>query len=130
MMLRLFFLSISLIIFSCQNEAQTVSSVKVEILNLEQFKTKINEGVGVQILDVRTPEEWAMGVVNNAKQINIYDVNFTNKVEDQLSKDKPVVVYCQAGVRSKEAAKKLKDMGYKTVYDFSGGYAAWKNGRN
>ena len=124
------FVFFSLMLYSCQNDAQTVSSTKVEVLSLEQFRSKIEKSNDIQILDVRTPEEWAGGVVKNAKQINIYDANFMEKVQKEFSKDKPVVVYCQAGVRSREAAKKLKDSGYKTVYDFSGGYAAWKKGGN
>lgn len=130
MTIRMVFVFVSLMLHSCKNDAQTVPSAKVEIINLEEFKSKIESGNQVQVLDVRTPEEWAKGVVKNAKQINIYDANFMEKVQKELSKDKPVVVYCQAGVRSKEAAKKLKDSGFKTVYDFSGGYAAWKKGGN
>jgi rhodanese-related sulfurtransferase len=130
MTFKMFFVFISLMLYSCQNDAQTGSSTNVEILSLEQFKSKIEKSNEVQILDVRTPDEWAGGVVKNAKQINIYDANFMEKVQKEFSKDKPVVVYCQAGVRSKEAAKKLKDSGYKSVYDFSGGYAAWKKGGN
>lgn len=130
MTIRMFFVFFSLMLYSCQNDAQTVSSTKVEVLSLEQFRYKIEKSNDIQILDVRTPEEWAGGVVKNAKQINIYDANFMEKVQKEFSKDKPVVVYCQAGVRSREAAKKLKDSGYKTVYDFSGGYAAWKKGGN
>lgn len=130
MTIRMVFVFFSLMLYSCQNDAQTVSSTKVEVLSLEQFRSKIEKSNDIQILDVRTPEEWAGGVVKNAKQINIYDANFMEKVQKEFSKDKPVVVYCQAGVRSREAAKKLKDSGYKTVYDFSGGYAAWKKGGN
>lgn len=130
MTIRMVFVFFSLMLYSCQNDAQTVSSTKVEVLTLEQFRSKIEKSNDIQILDVRTPEEWAGGVVKNAKQINIYDANFMEKVQKEFSKDKPVVVYCQAGVRSREAAKKLKDSGYKTVYDFSGGYAAWKKGGN
>ena len=130
MMIRMFFVCFSMMFYSCKNDAQTVSSANVEVLNLEQFKSKIEKGGEVQVLDVRTPEEWAGGVVKNSKQINIYDANFMEKVQKEFSKDKPVVVYCQAGVRSREAAKKLKDSGYKEVYDFSGGYAAWKRGGN
>ena len=77
----------------------------------------------VQVLDVRTPEEWKGGHLTMAKHINVNDADFAAKV-DKLDKTKPVVVYCAAGGRSSRAASVLASKGFKTVYNVSnGGYS-------
>lgn len=44
-----------------------------------------------------------------------------------LDKDKPVFVYCMSGPRSSAAADKLKEMGFKNVYEMMGGMMKWRN---
>ena len=78
----------------------------------------------LQILDVRTPDEWAEGIVQGAVQINWYEDSFNAKVE-VLDKNKPVVVYCKAGGRSKQAMYRLAQLGFKKVYNLEGGYDAY-----
>ncbi|MEO6488296.1 MAG: thioredoxin domain-containing protein, partial [Ferruginibacter sp.] len=41
-------------------------------------------------------------------------------------KEKPLYVYCLAGGRSAAAAKQLRSMGYKQVYELMGGTNEWK----
>ena len=53
--------------------------------------------------------------------------NGFNKMVSQLDKEKMVLVYCASGGRSRSAMKKMKDMGFKTIYNLSGGFNAWKN---
>ena len=40
-------------------------------------------------------------------------------------KDASILVYCRTGVRSKEAAQKLAQMGYRNIYEF-GGITDWQ----
>jgi phage shock protein E len=76
----------------------------------------------IQVLDVRTPEEWKGGHLTMAKHINVNDADFATKA-DKLDKTKPIVVYCAAGGRSSRAASVLASKGFKTVYNVSnGGY--------
>jgi rhodanese-related sulfurtransferase len=116
---------------SCENKAQqNGGGSQLAVIGLDEFKSKLMKGDEVQFLDVRTPEEWARGVVGNPIKINFYDPDFAQRIKKEVSKEKPVVVYCQAGVRSVEAAKILKELGYPVIYEFRGGYASWLNGRN
>ena len=43
-----------------------------------------------------------------------------------LDKDKTYYVYCQAGVRSGQAVKLMKEMGFKNVFNVEGGIGKWK----
>lgn len=75
----------------------------------------------LQVVDVRSLEEYDNGHLPGAILINVSEDTFDNKVDVVLSKDKPVLVYCRTGVRSSTAAKKLKEKGY-NVYNLVGGY--------
>ncbi|MDG1477605.1 MAG: rhodanese-like domain-containing protein [Vicingaceae bacterium] len=77
-----------------------------------------------QVLDVRTPEEWAEGTLKNAIKMNFFDDNFSVQLQ-QLDKNKAVYVYCKSGGRSGKAKEMMKEMGFTTVYNLDGGMAAW-----
>lgn len=83
----------------------------------------------VQLLDVRTPEEYAEGHINGATNINVQSDNFREMAVRELSKDSTVLVYCRSGRRSLTAAEILIKLGYKVV-NLKGGIIDWKeNGR-
>ena len=74
----------------------------------------------------RTPEEYNSGYIEGAMLINFYDSDFNQKI-NLLDKTKPVFVYCKAGGRSAEAAKKMRNAGINTVFELSGGMTGWEN---
>lgn len=71
------------------------------------------------ILDVRQPGEYAQSHIPDA-------VNIPNEtIQDESAelpedKEQILLVYCRTGTRSKQAAKKLAELGYEKVYDFGG----------
>lgn len=80
----------------------------------------------LQVLDVREDEEVRNGIVPGA--LHLSRAHFESRVEDLLpDKDRPVVVYCQSGVRSVFAARTMKDLGYEDVSSMSGGFVRWKD---
>jgi rhodanese-related sulfurtransferase len=76
---------------------------------------------GATLIDVRSAGEFASGHVDGAKNIPV-DTIGTRLGE--IPKDKPVVVYCQSGVRSARAAQVLRTKGYVAVHDL-GGIGNW-----
>ena len=93
-----------------------------ENVKVEQFAKHLD---GAQILDVRTPGEWNEGIIEGAVMNNIYEDDFEQKLE-KLDKEKPVAVYCKVGGRSGQAMSKMKELGFKEVYNLDGGMDAWK----
>jgi rhodanese-related sulfurtransferase len=80
----------------------------------------------VQLLDVRTSEEYQAGHIRNALLANWMDQNeFTDRVK-YLDKDKPVLVYCASGGRSSKAAEWLSSNGFTHVENLTGGFTEWK----
>lgn len=76
------------------------------------------------ILDVRTQAEYNQGHIPNAICIpnETIDENVVNKLPD---KNQMILVYCRSGNRSKQAAEKLKKLGYTNLIEF-GGIIDWK----
>jgi len=94
-------------------------------LKADDFSEKIKQNPEAIVLDVRTPEEFAKGHLEVAKNIDWKNNNFINKVE-QIDKSKPVFVYCLSGVRSAAAAKKMREAGFTQVYELDGGIVKWR----
>lgn len=99
------------------NEGQETA---IQILNKSDFKKAI-AGQNVQLVDVRTPEEFSEGFIEGAININIYDKTFADKIS-KLDKSKPVYVYCRSGARSQSAAKQMQQLGFTSIIDLKGGY--------
>lgn len=92
-------------------------------LSAADFAKKIGEG-NVQVVDVRTPQEYADKHIKDAVNINYNDDAFIDKME-KLDKSKPVLVYCLSGGRSTKAASLISSKGYTQVYNLDGGLLAW-----
>ncbi|GAB3516024.1 thioredoxin domain-containing protein [Emticicia fontis] len=94
-------------------------------LSANNFAEKIKELPNETVLDVRTPEEFSKGHLIDSKNINWKDADFASRVE-QMDKSKPVFVYCLSGMRSAAAATKMREMGFKEVYELDGGIMKWR----
>lgn len=79
----------------------------------------------VQLLDVRTPQEYAGGHIDGALNIDVRSEDFRRMVEKKLSKDSTILVYCRSGRRSMDAAEILTKLGYKVV-NLKGGIIGWE----
>jgi len=77
------------------------------------------------IIDVRTPEEYKSGHVEDAINIDFYAEDFDEQL-NKLDRDKIYLIYCQSGNRSGKALNKMKALGFKEVYNMLGGIANWE----
>ena len=76
------------------------------------------------ILDVRRPDEFAQGHIPNA--INVpNEIIGTDPISQLPNKDQLIMVYCRSGNRSKQASRKLVELGYTNIVEF-GGIIDWK----
>jgi len=79
----------------------------------------------MQLVDVRTEEEYEVSHLKNAQNICVTSDDFREKVAS-LDKMKPVYVYCKSGKRSTKAASILIELGFTKVYDLQGGHQSWE----
>lgn len=109
---------------SCNNAATNAGGAS-QVLPAAQFAESLKQYPDAVLLDVRTPEEFAAGHLENAQNANINDNSFAAKTA-ALDKSKPVYVYCLSGGRSATAANFLREKGFKTVVDLQGGIMKWR----
>lgn len=81
---------------------------------------------GIQLLDVRTREEWNEGYIKGAKLVPVSTESFAAQAAKVLDPEKPVLVYCRSGTRSARAVKLLDEAGFKDVRNMTGGIVAWE----
>lgn len=119
-MTRILFLALTLFAV-VPGQAQTTA----KDIDVTTFSKYMKEKKGAQIIDVRTPGETSQGMITGAREIDINDPAFQKKIA-ALDKNKPVLVYCRSGGRSGRAMSMMSQMGFKEVYNLSGGMLAWQ----
>ena len=78
----------------------------------------------VQLVDVRTPEEYAEGHIAGAVNIDVKGEAFDEQLST-LDPKRPVALYCRGGRRSKVAAERAVKAGFK-VFELDKGYLSWQ----
>jgi rhodanese-related sulfurtransferase len=90
-------------------------------INVQEAKEKIDGG-NVQLIDTRTPGEFAGG--HAAGAINIPHMSIIGR-KGELEADKELVFICQVGNRSALACEFAAAAGFKDLYNVEGGTVAW-----
>jgi rhodanese-related sulfurtransferase len=111
---------ISLLMFSCARE----KSAEIVIIDAPELENLMQNNQNLLVIDVRTADEVAMGTIPGAINIDINGPDFNNAIA-AIDPSTPVVVYCASGMRSKQAAQRLAELKFTTVYDYSEGYNGW-----
>ena len=115
-----------LILHSCNDSNGKVASTRdIELISAQQVHEAINNEDSLQLVDVRSQEEYKVSHLKGAQNICIDNDDFDKKAKS-LDKNKPVYVYCKKGSQSAKAAEKLKKLGFTKVYDLDGGIRSWE----
>ena len=105
------------------SEPQNAGEEAYHKITAEEAKNMIEATDDIIIVDVRTAEEYTEKHIPNA--ILVPNETIANEASVKLpDQGATLVIYCRTGVRSKQAADKLVEMGYTNVYDM-GGIADW-----
>jgi rhodanese-related sulfurtransferase len=94
-------------------------------VGVEEFQTYIADD-NVQLVDVRTNEEFEDGHIVGSVLIDVNEADFMEKAMATLDKQRPVAVYCRSGRRSARAASMLVSQGF-MVTNLDGGVLAWQD---
>jgi len=100
----------------------------VNVVSPEEMKTLL-ELEDIQLIDVRTAQEYSEGHIDNAQNIDYFSETFEADIA-KLDKNKPVIVYCKSGNRSAKCAKKMEEAGFVKIYDLDGGISKWRHEGN
>jgi len=95
-------------------------------LTQNDWTSKLNADDNAVILDVRTPEEVAQGIIPNAIAIDIFKgQGFIDDIQ-KLDKTKTYYVYCKSGGRSGQACSVMNQLGFENAYNLIGGFTDWQ----
>ena len=94
-------------------------------VGVDEFQTLIADP-SVQLLDVRTQEEFDEGHISGALLVDVNDSAFFENALAVIDRQRPVAVYCRSGRRSARAASQLASQGL-TVTNLNGGVIAWQD---
>lgn len=109
-----------ILLISCNSS--TTQQLK-QVSNHDLIQLMENENL--QLVDVRTPEEVQQGMIDGAINIDYRSHDFKNNLV-KLDRKKPIAVYCGAGGRSGKTSDLLIELGFKEVYDLTGGFTQWE----
>jgi len=93
---------------------------KVEQMSVHELNGR---GLGLQIVDVRSPREWKNGHIPGARHIFLPELR---KRVGELDRAKPTAVYCASGYRASIAASILKEEGFDALWNVPGSWEAWE----
>jgi rhodanese-related sulfurtransferase len=117
-------LMLLLILVACSQSESTY-----KLISPQEFDGKLISLKNVQLVDVRTPEEYQTGHLKNAININFYEEDFKENIS-RLDKKNPIFIHCAAGAegaRSNQTAELLKELGFIEIYELEGGIINWIN---
>jgi rhodanese-related sulfurtransferase len=95
-------------------------------LTQQEWASKLAEDQNGIILDVRTADECAEGIIPNAINIDIYEGQGFIQSVQELDASKNYYVYCKAGGRSAQACSIMNELGIENAYNLMGGFMNWE----
>ncbi len=99
--------------------AQTTEKASYRQIGMDEAVIMMAEEENHIILDVRRADEFAAGHIPGA--INVANESIgTTEIPELPDKDQLILVYCRSGNRSKQASRKLADLGYTNIVEFGG----------
>ena len=105
-------------------EVQQYGDAVIGSINAEEFNQKMKSG-DYTVIDIRTKMEYQQERIADVPNINIASRDFEEKL-NELDKDKKYLIYCFSGSRTQVALRIMQSLGFKEVYDLSGGIQVWK----
>lgn len=88
----------------------------------EQLNGKLKVPGTSMLIDVREPHEFSTSHINGAVNVPLSKLKHRLK---EIPTDRELILYCQSGMRSKQAARILQQQKHKDIYHLSGGIASW-----
>lgn len=122
--LMIFLAAILLILTACGQKVENDASPGYTQISQDEARKMMARDDGHIVLDVRRPDEYQAGHIPGAILIPNESIG-TERPNELPDPDQIILIYCRSGNRSKQAAKKLADLGYTNIYEF-GGITDWK----
>ena len=121
--LFLFLAAVLLLLTGCATRGQVMDGDGMlnsyKQISQEQAKEMMAKDDGHVVVDVRRQDEYDVGHIPGAILIPNESID-KDQPEELPDLNQIILIYCRSGNRSKQAAQKLFDMGYRNIYEFGG----------
>lgn len=97
----------------------------MQIITVEELKSRMDAGEKLNLIDCREPHEYAEFNIG-AKLIPLGKIQTMQIDEIEDLKDEEVIIHCRSGQRSMMACLFLDTLGFKDTKNLAGGILAWK----
>lgn len=115
---------VSLLLVALALTGCTSTTGSVTLVDTGRAGTLMGSESDLVVLDIRTPEEVAEGVLPGATAIDFYSDTFRDRLAE-LDREVPYLVYCRSGNRSADAVTVMADLGFTEIYELDGGVGSW-----
>jgi len=118
------FVALIVVVYLLASEPAMLKAHNIKLLNVHDTLRLMNDKATV-VVDVREPKEFAEGHMPHTRNIPVGKLaERWGELAD--SKEKPVVLVCRTGNRSKKGAITLAKLGFKELYSLNGGVMDWQ----
>ena len=101
----------------------TVATAAMQNISATDLQKLVKQNPETYLLDVRTLGEYTQKRIKGAHLIPIDQVE--NRI-NEIPKNRPIIVYCETGVRSALVGRYLDRRGYQGVSNLSQGIMGWQ----
>lgn len=91
-------------------------------MSVRELHEALRQGRGLELLDVRTPQEFAICRLPSARLIPLAEL--PGRLHE-LDSSREIAVYCKSGGRSAQAVALLRQAGFRKLWNLKGGILAW-----
>jgi phage shock protein E len=106
---------------TADRSAPVLAPPAAQSVSAAEAKALLHQRPGVILLDVRTPEEYKEGHLQQALHLDVKAPEFVQKVK-QLDPGKTYLVYCAVGGRSSKASTLMAELGFPSIYNAKVGF--------
>lgn len=97
---------------------------EVKTITGEELQKKLATNTSLQLLDVRTPDEFQEAHLPQARLVPVDDLRGHLQ---ELDPSRETVVYCRVGLRGYLASRILLQSGFTNVYNLTGGFLSYSS---
>lgn len=115
---------VSLLLIALALTGCTSATGSLTLVDAGRAETLMQSEADLVVLDIRTPEEVADGILPGAMAIDFYSNSFRDQLSE-LDRGVPYLVYCRSGNRSADAVTVMTDLGFTEIYELDGGIVSW-----
>ena len=106
----------------------SLSTQTIREISVSDAKIMIQNRVGsdeFMLLDIRTPEEFSMGFIDGAINLDYYSERFESEVME-FDRNGTYMIYCQSATRTTDTGMLMAESGFREVYLLDGGIHSWE----